>query len=152
MDPRRTLREETIVPVRIWGMDANGQPFIEVAFTRNVSPDGAWLEGVPRRLKPGDILGITFQQKKSRLRVVWVGQAGSPDAGRVGLQALAGGNKLATSISNHEEQHIRPIARSRSQAAATAQVQYHLSGQLAPRKSLQRIERQRHPRAMTVVR
>jgi hypothetical protein len=91
MDPRRTTREEKIVPVRIWGMDASGKPFIEAAFTHDISTDGARLEGVPRRLKPGDILGLTFQQKKTRLRVVWVGQPGSAEAGHVGLQTLAGG-------------------------------------------------------------
>ena len=68
------------VLVVLQGMDASGKPFIEAAFTRDISADGARLEGVPRRLRPGDILGITFQQKKSRLRVVWVGELGSAEA------------------------------------------------------------------------
>lgn len=117
MDPRRTTREEKIVPVRIWGMDASGKPFIEAAFTCDISADGARLEGVPRRLKPGDILGITFQQKKTRLRVVWVGQPGSAEEGHVGLQALGGDETHwpTPSVIKKKDIYGRPPAEDRRQ-------------------------------------
>ena len=94
MGQRRTSRDETIVPVRLWGMDVSGQPFIEAVWTRNVSKDGALLKGVRRKLQAGDTLGITYLEKKARLRVVWVGQAGSAEEGHVGLQTLPAGDTL----------------------------------------------------------
>jgi len=42
---RRTTRDEAIVPVRLWGMDVKCQPFIEAAWTGNVSAYGALLKG-----------------------------------------------------------------------------------------------------------
>ena|SRR5437667_9316984 len=94
MGQRRTSRDERIVPVRLWGMDVSGQPFIEAVWTRNVSTDGALLKGIRRKLQAGDIVGITYAQKKARLRVVWIGQAGSAEEGHVGLQTLPGGETL----------------------------------------------------------
>ena len=70
MGQRRTSRDERIVPVRLWGMDVSGQPFIEAVWTHNVSTDGALLKGIRRKLQAGDIVGITYAQKKARLRVV----------------------------------------------------------------------------------
>ena len=90
MGQRRTSRDERIVPVRLWGMDVSGQPFIEAVWTRNVSTDGALLKGIRRKLQAGDIVGITYARKKARLRVVWIGQAGSAEEGHVGLQTLPG--------------------------------------------------------------
>ena len=94
MGQRRTSRDERIVPVRLWGMDVSGQPFIEAVWTHNVSTDGALLKGVRRKLQAGDIVGITYAQKKARLRIVWIGQAGSAEEGHVGLQTLPGGENL----------------------------------------------------------
>jgi hypothetical protein len=54
---RRSTRDQAIVPVRLWGMDVNGQPFIEAAWTGNVSADGALLKGIRRTLQPGDAIG-----------------------------------------------------------------------------------------------
>src|SRR5439155_26515860 len=76
------------------GMDVSGQPFIEAVWTRNVSTDGALLKGIRRKLQAGDIAGITYAQKKARLRVVWIGQAGSAEEGHVGLQTLPVGETL----------------------------------------------------------
>jgi hypothetical protein len=117
MGQRRTSRDEVIVPVRIWGVDASGQPFIEAAFTRNISADGARLEGVPRKLQPGDIVGLTYLQKKTRLRVAWIGQAGSPEEGHVGLQALAGGESHWPLLSTIKKRDIygRPPGKDRRQ-------------------------------------
>ena len=99
MGQRRTSRDERIVPVRLWGMDVSGQPFIEAVWTRNVSTDGALLKGIRRKLQAGDIVGITYAQKKARLRVVWIGQAGSAEEGHVGLQTLPGGETLWPTLS-----------------------------------------------------
>ena len=106
---RRSTRDKAIVPVRLWGMDVNGQPFIEAAWTGNVSADGALLKGIRQKLQPGDTVGITYMGKKTRLRVVWMGQAGSSEQGHVGLQALSGGETrwLTPSIKKYADVYSR---------------------------------------------
>src|SRR5438477_1385377 len=105
MGQRRTSRDERIVPVRLWGMDVSGQPFIEAVWTRNVSTDGALLKGIRRKLQA------------ARLRVVWIGQAGSAEEGHVGLQTLPGGENLWPTLSKktYTDTYSRPPIKSRRQ-------------------------------------
>ena len=88
---RREKRITAVFPIRLWGMDANGRPFIEASKTVNVSRSGAMLKGVPAKLTPGDVIGLTCQQKKYRFRVIWIGTPGTCDAGVVGLRCLESG-------------------------------------------------------------
>jgi len=88
---RREKRIAAIFPIRLWGMDANGRPFIEASKTVNVSRSGALLSDVPAKLVLGDVIGLRCNQKKYRFRVVWIGTPGSSDATNVGLQSLDSG-------------------------------------------------------------
>jgi len=85
---RNAKRIAVAYPVRLWGMDATGRPFIEVATTLNVSRSGVLLKGVPTDLVAGDVIGLRAGDQKCRFRVVWVGQEGTPDEGHLGLQSL----------------------------------------------------------------
>jgi hypothetical protein len=85
---RRHKRIAAVVPVRLWGMDSRGRPFIEVSKTANVSRCGALLREVPAKLAPGDIIGLRNNDHKHRFRVVWLGSQGTPEADSVGLQSL----------------------------------------------------------------
>ena len=69
-------------------MDAKGRPFIEAAVTANVSRKGVLLQHVPAHLAVGDLVGLTYAQRRHKFRVIWTGAAGTVDEGRVGLQAL----------------------------------------------------------------
>jgi hypothetical protein len=91
---RRHKRIPAALPVRLWGMDANGRPFIEVTRTENVSRTGALLAPLPTKLSPGDIIGLRCNEKKYQFRVVWTGAKGTVDEGRVGLQSLETGKWL----------------------------------------------------------
>jgi hypothetical protein len=83
-------RVDTDLPVRVWGMDSNGKPFIQHVRARNISSQGALVSGVECELKPGDIIGVQLEQKKARCRVVWVVDAGGIQKNQVGLQLLEG--------------------------------------------------------------
>lgn len=89
---RRSKRISAALPVRLWGMDAHGRPFLEVSRTENVSRTGVLLNGVPAKLAEGDTIGLRCSERKYRFRVVWIGKAGTADEGRVGLQSLESGN------------------------------------------------------------
>ena len=88
---RRYKRIRTTLPVRLWGMDANGRPFIEVSTTVNVSRTGTQLSRIPPKLSEGDIIGVRCGERKHNFRVIWTGKKGTPAEGHVGLQSLEPG-------------------------------------------------------------
>jgi hypothetical protein len=94
MGRRKQGRTAAKLAVKLWGTDASGRPFIDGVITRNVSAQGALLEGVQRELKPGDAVGLTYNQQKARFRVSWVGEAGSEEQGLVGLECAVPGPPL----------------------------------------------------------
>jgi hypothetical protein len=91
MTPERPeVRVDTDLPIRVWGMDANGKPFFQNVRARNISSQGAFVSGIEHELKPGDIIGVQHEQKKARFRVVWVVDAGGIQKNQAGLQMLDG--------------------------------------------------------------
>jgi len=89
MGKRREPRKEIRVPVRIFGTDAGGQIFSEKVFTVNVSRYGAELNEVKAQLNVDEIVGLTYGTTKGHFRVKWVGEAGTPKAGHMGLLNLS---------------------------------------------------------------
>jgi hypothetical protein len=88
---RRYKRIRTALPIRLWGMDANGRPFIEVSTTVNVSRAGTQVNRIPAKLSEGDIIGLRCGERKYNFRVVWTGKKGTAAEGHVGLQSLEQG-------------------------------------------------------------
>jgi len=85
MGKRRQPRKPVEVPVRIFGTDLHGQVFSEKVLTVNVSRGGAELSGVRAELASDEIVGLTYGTNRVHFRVKWVGGAGTPKAGHVGL-------------------------------------------------------------------
>ncbi len=88
MPRRREDRVLIALPVRIWGMDANGKPFSQNAQTVDITKLGARLGGVKAGLLAGEIIGVQHEQEKSRFRILWVGAAGTPFASQIGLHCV----------------------------------------------------------------
>ncbi len=93
---RREKRVAAVVPVRLWGMDAQGRPFIEISRTVNISRSGVLLGDIPAKLSIGDIVGLTYAEKKHKFRVIWTGKAETPEAANVGLQSC--GSSLGSGV------------------------------------------------------
>ncbi len=89
MDKRPERRVEKEIPVRVWGMDSDGRPFIQFTVAKNMSSDGALLTGISHPLKPHDIIGVQYAEHKARFRVVWVIDAGARKI-EIGVQLVAG--------------------------------------------------------------
>ena len=85
-------RIPSALPVRLWGMDANGRPFIEVSTTVNVSRTGTQLARMPTKLCEGDIIGLRCGERKHNFRVIWLGKKCTSEEGHVGLQSLEPGS------------------------------------------------------------
>jgi len=77
------------LPVRIWGLSADGRPFSQRARAHNISSDGARISGVENELKVGDVIGVQCDEKKTRCTVVWVLNTGPVKKNEVGVKLVA---------------------------------------------------------------
>jgi len=82
--PRATLD----LKVRVWGMGANNQPFFQNAMAQNISATGACIYGIEPELKVGDVIGVQYEGKKARCKVVWVVDAGALKKTQAGVQLV----------------------------------------------------------------
>jgi PilZ domain len=85
---RREPRKTVAVQVRIFGTDRDGKVFSENVRTIDVSRSGAKLGGVKANLHLEEIIGLTYGSNKVHFRVKWVGSAGAPNEGCIGLSNL----------------------------------------------------------------
>ena len=84
-EPRLTVD----LPVRIWGMSAEGRPFSQSAHAHNISSEGALISGVESELKVGDVIGVQCADRKTRCTVVWVMNTGPVKKNQVGVKLVA---------------------------------------------------------------
>jgi hypothetical protein len=75
--------------VRVWGMGANDQPFFQNAIAQNISSTGACIYGIEPELKVGDVIGVQYESRKARCKVIWVVDAGALKKTQVGVQLVA---------------------------------------------------------------
>ena len=71
VDRRREPRTPADLPLLVWGVDIQGERFIQEAHARDISLSGALLSGVEADLRSGDVIGVLCGKKKARFRVVW---------------------------------------------------------------------------------
>ena len=82
--PRATLD----LRVRVWGMGSNNQTFHQNATAQNVSVTGACISGLEQELKVGDVIGVQYETKKARCKVVWIMEAGGLKKLQIGVQLV----------------------------------------------------------------
>jgi hypothetical protein len=75
--------------VRVWGMGANDQPFFQSAVAQNISSTGACIHGIEQELKVGDVIGVQYETKKARCKIIWVVEAGGLRKIQIGVQLVA---------------------------------------------------------------
>jgi len=74
--------------VRVWGMGKNDQPFFQSAVAQNISSTGACIHGLEQELKVGDVIGVQYETKKARCKVIWVVEAGGLRKIQIGVQLV----------------------------------------------------------------
>lgn len=83
-------RLDVELPIRVFGMGADGRPFLHSAQARNISRHGAKLSGLEAQLKPGDLIGVQVGNIKARCKVIWVVDAGQTQKISVGVSLVEG--------------------------------------------------------------
>jgi hypothetical protein len=69
-------------------MGANNQPFFQNAIAQNISVTGACIHGIEPELKVGDVIGVQYEARKARCKVVWVVDAGALKKTQIGVQLV----------------------------------------------------------------
>ncbi len=88
MDRRRQARVAALVPVQVWGMDAHCNPFTQAATVRNITSNGAVLQGIQYKLRQGEVLDVQFENEKAQFRVAWAGLPGTLQEGEIALERV----------------------------------------------------------------
>jgi PilZ domain-containing protein len=77
------------LPVRVWGMAADGRPFAQNALLRNRTREGAVITGLSSEIAVGEIIGVQYEERKARFRVVWTATR-QPNRGHAEIRLLPG--------------------------------------------------------------
>lgn len=88
MGKRRQTRIKTVLPVRIWGMNAEGKAFAELAHTLDISHSGVRVGGVSAQPEPGSVVSLQCHHRKGNFQVAWVGRPGTARHNQLGLVNL----------------------------------------------------------------
>ena len=88
MEPKGEARIAAELPVRVWGMDADGKPFFQNATASNLSSEGALLTRIHHPLKMGEVLGVQYGEKKARFEIKWVKAVTLPQGFEAGVRIL----------------------------------------------------------------
>jgi len=83
MDRRRSPRVSVQLPVEVYGLDASSQPFTQSAIVTNMSSGGIVVQGLRRRMRPGEVLDVRMGCQTAHFRVIWVSEQGE-----LGMEAL----------------------------------------------------------------
>lgn len=90
MEPKGEVRISADLPVRVWGMDADGRPFFQNATASNLSSEGALLTRIQHPLKMGEVIGVQYGEKKARFEIKWVKPIALPRGFQAGIRMLSG--------------------------------------------------------------
>jgi len=76
------------LPVRVRGLDPDGNPFLQETYTLNVSRCGARLECLSVVHGEGVSVEVEHAREKGRFTVVWLGSPGTPFDNQVGIRSI----------------------------------------------------------------
>ena len=85
---RHRKRVKMVLPIRVWGTNETGKPFVCLAHTLDVTPNGARIGSFTAAVKTGERIGVTRGTKKAHFRVTWIGQPSSPTEEQIGVELL----------------------------------------------------------------
>jgi CheY-like chemotaxis protein len=95
VDRRRETRLSARLPLQVFGADVDRVPFLQFAWTRNISANGAQLDGIVAELRPGDVVGVKCHDRSALFRVIWVHEPEAPSKERrIGISILDPGHRI----------------------------------------------------------
>jgi hypothetical protein len=114
---RRQERMRAVLPVRVKGKDAAGEPFEVLAHTLDLTPNGVRLGAIRHQLKALDTLTVFYHQRRMEFTVMWTRLLeGKGQEHQVGLQTFSQ-EKEAWGV-NLPNSASQPLIKASSQGAA----------------------------------
>jgi PilZ domain len=89
VDRRQEPRWPANLQVLVWGVDTQGERFLQDAHARDISLSGALLTGLDADLRSGDVIGILYGKKKARYRVIWIRCDGGGEKMQVAVHRMS---------------------------------------------------------------
>jgi len=90
VERRREPRTPVDVALLVWGVDTQGERFLQEVRARDVSQRGALLSGFDTNVQSGDVIGILYAGRRARFRVIWVRYDGTGDKMQVAVHRVEG--------------------------------------------------------------
>jgi len=82
---------------QLWGTDASGVPH-RIRFHQQFKCARSIAGRCARSVNPAECVGLTYADKKARFRVTWVGEVGTSEEGKVGLEMLRAAKKCGIAL------------------------------------------------------
>jgi hypothetical protein len=92
VDTRQEQRLHIAVPVKV-SPDIRATDWHSCC-TYEISLLGARLNALPGISKVGQVIWIQRQNRRAKYKVIWIGQAGTSQAGQVGVESMEPGNVI----------------------------------------------------------
>jgi hypothetical protein len=89
IERRHEPRTKLDLCLQVWGTNTKGERFLQPAHARDISLSGALISGIDLDLRCGDVIGILYEGKKARYRVVWVRYDGAGEKMQVAVHRVA---------------------------------------------------------------
>ncbi len=83
-----------VLPIRIWGTDADSKPFSQLAHTLDLTSSGARVGGMRVLLNTRDVVWVQCRHRKSQFRIVWTGRPGGSRDHQVGIESVEHGRNI----------------------------------------------------------
>jgi hypothetical protein len=132
MGQRKHKRIKNVLPIRCWGTDSAGKPFVQVAHTLDVSHSGVRVGGFTTLVAPGDVLNVQYRHRKARFEVAWVGRPSSSRDAQIGIRCLEASKDIfSLGLSDKEtyDEFETPIVEAkRTGIEGRAHVRYNAKG------------------------
>ena len=103
------------------------QAINQIAYTLDVSRNGARLAGVTGLKGPGQLIVVRRKMDEARFRVVWIGQPRSPQEGQVGIECVEPDKTIWDVDFAKAQEDFEPMGTVSSRSAAKP-VDYRCSG------------------------
>jgi len=88
-EKRRESRLHSNLSVLVWGLDREGCAFAQIASASSISGHGALFSGIDQSVRCGDLVGVQYQSKRAKFRVIWTRRSESDGKVQLAVQRLA---------------------------------------------------------------
>ena len=61
---------------------------MQLASVRNISSEGAVIQGMRSQIRPGEVVDVQYEGNKAQFQVVWAGRPGTRNEGEIGIEKL----------------------------------------------------------------